>query len=215
MTITNKVFTLASFFVAISNGVHSQYTWELKSKEDSISVYVSEVANSNFKAFRASVILEASGLHEIVAILIDVENFDKLFPDIRESRLLKKNGDKHIIHYLINNAPWPVDDREGIFELKGFYYPEFVKINFDCINYDYPVTKGVVRMTKGTGYWKISEIQKNLFEVIYQYHGEPSGKIPAWLANTVVVDHPINTLNNMKKIIASGKYKNARVDFIK
>lgn len=214
MTINYKVYFLILTFVVLCNDVRSQYNWEYKTKDDSITVYVSEVANSSFKAFRASLIIEATSLDEIVAILIDVENFDKLFPDIRESRLLKKYSENHIIHYLKNNAPWPVDDREGIFELKGVYSPPFVQINLNCIDYDYPVTNGVVRMTKGTGFWKVTKTGKNVFEVIYQYHGEPSGKIPAWLANTMVVDHPINTLNNLKKIIAGGKYRNAQVDFI-
>jgi hypothetical protein len=50
--------------------------------------------------------------------------------------------------------------------------------------------------------------------VIFQYHADPAGKIPAWLANSFVEDYPYKTMQNLKRIIASGKYKNAKVDFL-
>ena len=209
---------LLSLFILIgcSISARAQYNWELKNQEAGITVYTSAVAGSGFKAFKGVITISASGLHELVAILLDVDNYNQLFPDIQESFIIKKSEDGPIIHYILNNAPWPVDDREGIFEIRPEYHKtEKVVILYDkCIQSDYPQKSGTVRMHKGEGFWKVAELKNNLFEITYQYHGDPAGNIPAWLANSFVVDHPFKTLQNMKGIVASGKYKNAKVSFI-
>ncbi len=40
--------------------------------------------------------------------------------------------------------------------------------------------------------------ENNNVTVIYQFHGDPGGDVPAWLANSFVVSHPYKTLQNLK-----------------
>ncbi len=196
--------------------VFAQDQWILKKEQNGIRVYTSGVPGSLFKAFRSVCIINSSSLEEVTAAVIDVENYDQLFPDTKEVLVLEKKSDGHFIHYMITDAPWPVEDRDGIYELKAGKHPDkrSVSADINCIRHPYPMKKGVVRMNRGEGRWEITELIKGQVEVRYQYHGEPEGNVPAWLANTSVVSIPFQTLKNLKKMIASGKYKNADVSFI-
>ena len=197
-----------------SGNTQAQYTWELKKQTKDISIYIAPVPGSGFKAFKGVTTVSSTSIGEITAIILDVENFQNLFPDVKDVKLLKKAADGVITHYLLTDAPWPVDDREGIYEIKPRFNkitPE-VNVSLKCIDYDYPSSSGVVRMNKGEGSWKI--VDKNgAFEVTYLFHADPAGKIPEWLANSFIVDQPFKTMQNLRKIIAGGKYRNAKVDF--
>lgn len=215
MTI-NKTIIIGFCLLLFSFRAASQYKWELKKQNSGISIYTSDVAGSEFKAFKGITTISATHISEVVAPLVDVPNAPRIFPDTKESKFLKKNNDGDFIQYQITEAPWPVDDREGIFEIKCVYNKtnNEVIINIKCIPYDYPVSHDVIRMTEGSGLWKIKEIKKGIFEVAYQYHANPAGKIPPWLANSFVVDNPFKTLQNLKEILSGGRYRNATLDFI-
>ena len=205
---------LFCFWIFFYNDVEAQYNWELKKQSKDISIYTAAVPGSGFKAFKGVTTISSSSIGEIAAIILDVENFQYLFPDVKNVKLLQKNSGGVLIHYLLTDAPWPVDDREGIYEIKPRFNkitPE-VNVSLKCIEYDYPKTSGIVRMNKGEGSWKIVE-KNGDFEVTYLFHADPAGKIPEWLANSFIVDQPFKTMQNLRKIIASEKYKNAKVDF--
>jgi hypothetical protein len=58
--------------------------------------------------------------------------------------------------------------------------------------------ENIVRIRKGTGYWDLREDDHKNVTVTFQFHGEPGGLIPAWLANSFVVSFPFNTLKNLR-----------------
>ena len=217
MISTRKLLILIFFGLILNQQVTAQNNWELKKQASGISVYTSNVEGSEFKAFKSVTNITGVSIRELVAPMLDVENCKNIFPDTRDCRYIKKYGDGNFIQYQITNLPWPVDDRDGIYEIKSQYNKAAneVIINVKCIKYDYPKSADAIRMSDGDGFWKVKEIKKGVFEVTYQFHANPAGKIPAWLANSFIVDNPFNTLLNLKSVIAKGDYKNVKVDFIK
>ena len=189
----------------------AQNQWALKKDHNGIRVYTSAVPGSLFKAFRSVCTVHNTSLEEVAAVVLDVSHYDLLFPDTREVRLLEKKSDGHFIHYMVTDAPWPVEDRDGVYELIARQHPENKMITADirCIRYPVPVKKNVVRMNRGEGQWILTELKDGQVEVSYRYHGEPEGSIPAWLANSSVVSIPYQTMKNLRARIASGQYKNA------
>lgn len=193
--------------------VFPQDSWVLKKDQNGIRVYTSEAPGSLFKAFRSVCTIHSSSLEEVTAVILDIENYDQLFPDTKKVLLLEKKSESHFIHYMITDAPWPVEDRDGIFEIKARKQPGKLQVTAEirCIRRDYPIRKGTVRMNRGEGRWEITELINRQVEVRYQYHGEPEGSVPAWLANTSVVNIPYQTMKNLKRIIQSGKYRQAGI----
>ena len=57
---------------------------------------------------------------------------------------------------------------------------------------------GYVRVTSLKGQWRV--VPKNGgSEVTYEAQSEPGGSVPSWLANSFVVDAPLNTLKGLRQ----------------
>lgn len=209
-------FTLFLTFLFPFSLVTGQIDWTKVSSKDSIIIYTSEVKGSNIKTFKAVTHIHNTSLNEIAGIILDVNNFPEFIPDCINSRILVKHNDGHIIHYVHTKVQWPFEDRDGVYELKvKNNNSKYISINIKCIDFEYPLKKGVVRMNRGNGHWIINMVDQTNAELTYQYHADPGGKLPAWLVNTSIISVPHRTLLNLKNIVKSGKYKNKmKLDFI-
>jgi len=195
-----------------------QCDWELSKEEDGISVYTCKPEGSSFKAFNLETEIRVKNITAIAAAILDVKNYINWMPDTEEAKMIEKFDDSHDIHYVRTAAPWPVNDRDGVYEQKATWYEDENRVVVELWAlkaYDYPKENKVVRMTKGSGFWEITEKGKGNFKLTYQYHPDPGGSIPAWLANTSVVNIPFEMTKNLKEMIAEGKYDHAELDFIK
>src|SRR5688572_5033651 len=146
-----------------------QESWELKRKYEDLLIYTSPHPGSDFKMFKAVQQVNSGSMKEIAAILLDVEHYTDLFPYAIDGKVIKKYSDGHFIHYLATDLPWPVDDRSGIYEITTSYNLQSneITIKVECIPYEFTETISTIRMTDGTGFWKIREISTGRYEVIF------------------------------------------------
>jgi hypothetical protein len=201
------------FLIPSLNGV-AQEDWKLKKDKDGIKVYTQHVEGSSLKAIKAETTFNCS-IHTCVAILKDIPNLIELFPDCEKAELVAQS-ELEQIHYLHLNAPWPVSDRDATFHLQYEYdaTTETLMIQADVINDKYPEQKGLVRLTKGIGTWDFHRIGDDKTSLVYRFHGEPGGSIPAWLANSVVEENPLKMLENFHSLIKLKRYQEKHFDFI-
>jgi hypothetical protein len=215
-----KYFSLLVFIV-IGLSLHCQEEiqceWELSKDESGIKIYTCKPEGSSFKAFNLETEIEAGNISVIASAILNVKNYKAWMPDTEEAVLIKQFDDSHDIHYIRTAAPWPVNDRDGVYEQKATWFKDENRVVIELWaleDFDYPQENKVTRMTKGSGFWEITEINKEIFKLTYQYHPDPGGSIPAWLANTSVVNIPFDMTRNLKEIIADGDYDDAKLDFI-
>ena len=64
-----------------------------------------------------------------------------------------------------------------------------------------PEQPRLVRVSKFEGFWQMRPVGEGQVEVIYQAHTEPGGSLPAWLANSFVVDVPLHTLLALRRLV--------------
>jgi hypothetical protein len=175
--------------------------WELKKQSSGINVYTRSFEGSSFDEFRGVTVLPDVTLTEVLNVILDVQKYDDLFPDCMNPKILKQEGKWYDIHYIQTKGPFPVKDRDSVFEQKtvidqnGKHARVTLKPLPDYIS----EKENMVRVKKGSGFWDLKEDDRKNVTVIYQFHGEPGGDIPAWLANSFVVSHPFETLKNLKK----------------
>ena len=174
--------------------------WNLKKDKDGIKIYTRSIEGSSFDEFRGITTIENSSLEEVLSVIFDVKNYETLFPDCMNPKVLKQDGKYYDIHYIQVKAPWPVKNRDTVYEQKAVVDENgkhaFVSLKPlpDFIAED----KDFVRIREGSGFWELDEDEGNNVKVTYQFHGEPGGDIPAWLANSFVVTQPFQTLVNLK-----------------
>ncbi len=97
-------------------------------------------------------------------------------------------SDTEKVVYIVNKTPWPVTDRDAY-------------------------TRSVMT-ADAAGSWKFAPQADGVVEVTYQVHANPGGSLPDWLVNAIVVETPLNTLENLHDIIHDEKYQGKTYAFI-
>lgn len=192
----NKYLFLILLFISL----FSNSEWNLKKDKSGIKIYTRSVEGSSLEEYKAITTIDKSSLAEVLTVILDVENYGSLFPDGMNPKVLKQEGKYFDVHYIQVKAPWPVKNRDTVYEQttvvdeNGKYAIVTLKPLPDFIAED----KNFLRIREGSGYWELTEDDNKNVKVTYQFHGEPGGDIPAWLANSFVVTHPFETLKNLK-----------------
>jgi hypothetical protein len=194
------------------------YAWELTKadKANGIDIYTRHVADSNFKAYRATMRIKTS-LSSLIALVDDIPSCPLWIDTCTEGRLLKRMSPTETYTYTINNAPWPVKDRDAVVHNNISQNPETRRVTIHITGEpDYiPPQKEFIRVKMIDGFWEFTPVGNGFVEIVYQVHNDPGGGLPSWLVNSVVVTQPYNTLLNMKKMINQSKYQTPHYDFIK
>ncbi len=192
-----KHFLYICFFLLNS---FSGSDWVLKKEKLGISVYTRSVEGSTFEEFKGVTVIPDITLAEVLEVILDVKNYDRLFPDCMNPKVLKQDGKWYDIHYLQSKAPFPVKNRDSVFEQKteldkdGKHARIVLKPLPDYI----PENKDFVRVRKGSGTWELDEDDQRNVKVSYQFQPDPGGEIPSWIANGFIDGHPFKTLSNLK-----------------
>lgn len=205
-----RIFLLTALIAAsalYSEDCRAQKDWTLKRQKDGITVYVREVPGSGLRAFKAETDIPGN-LAACLSVLRDIDDFTSLFPDCSSSKKVSQS-DSDQVHYLIMDAPWPVNDRDGVFQFRYRFDRTTgrLTVNADIIGGHVPPANGMVRLMKGKGEWAFTPKGKESTQLVYTFHGEPGGSIPDWLADQVVVDTPFGVLTNFKKAVIKPEYQ--------
>ena len=186
--------------ININSGVTTD--WKLRREEAGVKIYTRNVAGSPFEEFRGVVTISNTTLTKVLDVITDVKNYPVNFPNCSGAEVLEQKGKYNDIHYITIKAPWPVNDRDAIYEATTTFSKNgkhaYVKLS---PRGDYKQeSKGFIRVHNGSGFWDLEEIAPNSIRVVYQFHADPAGEIPAWLANSVIVSNPLRTLESLRNI---------------
>lgn len=205
---------LLPFFVLQNLFLYSQENWKLIKNSNGIKVYTKAIKNTDFKTFRATMEVD-NNIHAFIAVLSDVEGMINWGYKIEQASLLKKSGDTLQIYYSVANAPFPYKNRDGIY-LNRFSWnadTKVLSVDIEILD-DYLELKDQLVRIKGYGIWEVKEIYSNKIEITFEMQIDPGGSIPAWLANIFVDDSPYYTMQKLREVLGSEKYKTKKYSFI-
>lgn len=171
--------------------------WKLAKDEDGVKVYLSSVQGSKYKAYRGVTDIKAD-VATIEALQEDVKGSCKWIHACAEMKLLKQEGADAWTYSKID-MPWPVTGRDVVIHVTTEKTADGTVIRHLKADPTYiPEEKGQIRVPKLVGEWKLQPKGQGVTEVTYQVETEPGGSIPSWLANSFVVDAPLNTLKGLR-----------------
>lgn len=213
------VVTLFSLIVTLSaHATNGSSDWELETDEEDIrlKIYTREISGSNLKEFKGEMIVNAK-LSSLAALLLDSDAAPEWMHQCEKFEIIEQTSPQDAVIYFINGAPWPVSDRDAVISTVMSQHPETLDLRIDVkvVIGHLPEDDDYVRIPRMSGFWSFSPLSNGEVKVVYQVHAEPGGSLPAWLANSVVVDTPYHTLSNMRDMLALEKYKQAEVSFVK
>lgn len=172
--------------------------WRLVKDEAGIRVYLQQIPGSSFQAFRGVTRIRTD-MPRLLALQDDVSAACAWIHACSEQKLLKHEGDLSWA-YSRFHTPWPVQPRDSILQVTTTRDADGRVTRTLLGVADYlPLQPGFVRVSKVEGFWSLTP-RGDEIEVIYQVHSEPGGSVPAWLANSFVVDAPFNTLQGLRQL---------------
>ena len=207
---------LTCFFLSLP--VFAENAWDLeKENEDlGIKVFTREVEGSDLKAFRGEMTIVTT-LTAPIALIEDTTRAPEWMHNCGVVEIIENVAPGEAISYMITVAPWPVSDRDTVVHSKATQDPETlaVRVDVEARNNVFPENDDYIRITKMAGFWSFTPNADGKVDVVYQVHAEPNGGLPSWLANSVVVDTPYNTMKNMQQLLKADKYQKAELSFIR
>ncbi|PKM31021.1 MAG: hypothetical protein CVV08_15540 [Gammaproteobacteria bacterium HGW-Gammaproteobacteria-12] len=171
--------------------------WQLEREEDGVSVYLADVPGSKYKAYRGVVTISAD-LAAVQAVQEDVTGSCSWIFSCQQQRLLETDGDVSEL-YTRFEMPWPVKARDSVIQVTTRTDGDGgVTRLLKAVPQRLPEEKGFVRVQRVDGQWRLKPLGEGRVEVIYEVHTEPGGSLPSWLANSFVVDAPLQTLQGLR-----------------
>jgi hypothetical protein len=206
------LFLFFAFSTILFSSAHAE--WKLEKDEDEIKVYLREVKGSEIKEFKGVTTIKAS-MDTLLAIVKDTDNFDKWIHQCTEPKVLKAVNFHDTYTRQLNDLPWPVDDRELVMftAISKDSSKEEIYISLEAKPNYIPKNEDYVRVTKLKGFYLFKALSNKVTEVTWQQHTDPGGSLPAWLINTLVVDIPFNSLEALRNLSQTKKYKKYRIKY--
>jgi START domain len=210
------LFFILSFFALgfITSSVKED-EWVLKKQGNGVFVYSRGVDSSEIRELRAVTQIKTS-LASIIALLLDRKSYPQWVYKCAKSGVIKEVNDVESICYQNVVAPWPLDNRDIVLNVKVKQDP-VTKVVYLYSNsqpdYIGPVDNHV-RVIEFKASWKLTPLKGGIVNCEYQLLFNPGGNVPVWLVNVAAIDGPYETTNNMKQFVMKEKYQKAHYSFI-
>ena len=156
-------------------------------------------------------------IHKVrAALVMDLDNCPNWAAMCKSAEIIERISPTESYVYSINDAPFPVRDRDVVAHVKWFYDKPSGRVimRSDAISDRLPERKGLVRVHQASSEWHFTPQADGMVLVENYAHIDPNGKLPAWIINLLIEDSPYQTLSNMRKLVLEGAYSNAEVAFI-
>lgn len=193
----------------------SSLDWSLKKSKRGIQIYTSKVAGSKYVAVLSVMTVDAP-VENLVALLVDFEYCSKWAAMCKEAKVLNAISATESIVYSLNDAPFPVRDRDVVAKVNWAvsHNPHKVSMYSRAISSSENLKKGVVRVNQALSEWHFTA-QKNGQTLVENFaHIDPNGALPAWVINLLVIDSPFKSFKNMRRTVESDRYRNSVIPFM-
>jgi len=180
----------------------ADFPWQLRVKDDGITVYTRKVEGSPILAFKADMTIDAP-LDKVVRFYEDEKKLPQWYYQCVRAEVIETESAEQQIFYFVVHLPWPVTERDSVFRRTKSVDPASGTVTYSAtaLPKRLPVEKGKIRVQALDSTWHFTPLGGGRTAVRFEQHSDPGGSIPAFLVNKLVVDIPFNSLKNMRKMI--------------
>jgi hypothetical protein len=199
-----------SLFLLLKTG-----EWQLQKNEEGIQIFTRKYADKSFKQIRATMTLEAS-LSTMTAIIKDDKETIQWADRLKEYKNLKVINNTEWYCYAIAAIPWPFKNKD-IITHNVLTQDSSKVVNIHIVSKpDYiPATSDNDRIKKSEGSWNFKPLGNGKVEVTYLFYTEPDGILPQWMVTPLVVGSIFKTMQGLKRMTTSAKFKTVQLPYIK
>lgn len=186
--------------ILINSSAFAQYNWKLEKEKNGISVFLSDVKGSSFKAVKVECTFDGS-YAKLIAVLSNLSRFSDWVYKNKTSKLVKQYSPLDFAYYSQTSMPFPFSNRDVVIRLRFITdsLPKFLTITGNNVNDIVPELPGLVRVSHYKANWKVTMPTNKTIHISYILEIDPGGNIPAWLANTFAEKGPFGTFSNLSE----------------
>lgn len=180
--------------------------WQLKKERDDIKVLSAEVPDSSHLAYLAVTVINAD-TDELVQIIRDPATCAKWVYRCGQSYRYGQEDPNTDLVYTSSKMPFPLKDRDTLARITWNEDPQtkvVTAIGEATSNILEPKKKHV-RIENATVIWELTPLADGTTRVRTFGHADPGGELPVWLTNQLSTEVPVDTLNGLKKLVASNQ----------
>ena len=200
------LLTLALIFSVPLFGAKND--WYLEKEEHNIEVFVAKTEGSAVKSFRGVVNVESS-LKSVLSVIGDASSYPRWLHNCKSATTIKRVSENEVFNHIVTDMPWPVADRDSVVHSIKTQNNLTGQVSIKMISKPELLDKlpKAVRITDMQGLWELTPLENGQLKILYQMSIDPGGSIPKWLVNSMVIDIPFHTLNNLRRMAKEPQYK--------
>jgi hypothetical protein len=204
LSLNMKPILLLMFSVLVSAPSVFGQEWSKEKEKDGIVIFNRRMDDSKLKEYKGTVKVKTT-VDKAVAMFTDVSRHEKFIYKCKAGsvEVLKKETASSFYTYMVIETPWPAASRDVITHYKVNRPDKSGAVLIEVAGAaDFiPEKKGIVRVPKMRGYWKISPAGTGIVEITHQAYSSPGGNVPEAMANSASVDAPFSMLMSLRALL--------------
>ncbi|MEB8432074.1 START domain-containing protein [Cocleimonas sp. KMM 6892] len=182
--------------------------WLLEKEEDNIDVYIAKVKGSAIKTFRGVVTVDSS-LHSILSVIADASSYPRWLYHCKSAKMVQFVSYNEVVSHVVTDMPWPFVDRDSIIQSIKTQNPSTKTVTIRVSEKPGMIGKisNTIRVTNINGLWVLTPLHNGRLNILFQMSVDPGGSIPNWLVNSMLVDIPFYTLQNLRRVAKESQYQ--------
>lgn len=189
--------------------------WHLEKDKDQIQVYSRHVAGSPLTELKVTCILPGTQ-SQLVASLSDISNYKQVIYKTKAAYLVKRCNETELIYHIVNELPWPVEDRDVTIRLSFAQdsVSRLLHIRAVGIPNVVPLQPGTIRVEEWLAVWQVRQINKRNIQITYTCRVNPGGSIPAWLDNLAAATSAHRSFILIRDSLSLPRYQDKTFPFL-
>lgn len=181
--------------------------WTLRKETDNIRVYTMDQDDSSFQAFKAEALLDTS-LENLMAVMANPGSCVEWVHNCTKSHGFGDGNFHDRYAYSVNDMPWPVTDRDYVLRIRthGEKSSGEVVMELNAIPDRREEVDGHVRVDRSDTLYRFVP-EGDQTRMVWIQHTEPNGAIPGWLVNTLLIDIPVKSMEQLERVTRRERYQ--------
>lgn len=181
--------------------------WSLRKEAGDSRIYTTDQNDSSFQAFKAETLLDAP-IEAVMAVMVNPASCVEWVLNCTESYSVGKGNFHDRYAYSVYDMPWPVTDRDYVLNIRtrGNEISGEILMEMSATPGKRAENNSRVRVNRSdTLYRFIPEGGKT--RMIWLQHTDPNGALPGWLVNTLLVDIPVSSMEELERVAGLERYQ--------
>jgi len=192
--------------------------WNRVDDASNLQIYTAPYGESDFSAFKAHALLNQP-LASVLAVISDPSSCPGWVDGCLDSGNLEVDNFNKRVAYALNALPWPFKNREVIVNIQTESDSQTGEIVISMftqtsLNERIPLLRDdTVRIEHSHAQYLLRKRDAVTTELIWMQHTEPSGILPAWLVNSLIIDLPKNSIRQLETLAGESRYQDATIHY--